>query len=83
MFESLGHGKSLDEERFESWLEEGRSSYLGYLYLLVIWNEGEEDFQPVFVTERERIYGYVRDIASHEQVVAAYDLYSESRIALD
>ncbi len=82
MFESLGTGKSLDEDVFESWLEKGRNNQLGYHYLIIIWHAGEEAFQPVFVSDREAVSQYSRDIAVHEQLVAAYDLYSESRITL-
>ncbi len=81
MFESLGTGKSLDEDVFEAWLEKGRTSHLGYLYLLIVWHAGEEEFHPVFVGDREAIQQYSHDIAGHEQLVAAYDLFSESRVS--
>ena len=51
MFESSGHGGSLDEELFESWLEKGRSGKVGYHYLIVIWNSWDNDFG----TRREQL----------------------------
>ncbi len=82
MFESNLHQKSLEESTFEIWLEEGRSSKLGYKFLLIIWDDLEADFQPVYSSNREEITKYGSHGSSHERetLVAAYDLYSESRI---
>jgi hypothetical protein len=83
MFESLHFAKSLEEEQFENWLEKGRSSKLGYQYLLIIWDTFEEDFKPVFIEDRESINEYKDIIATQEILVAAYDLYSESKISIE
>lgn len=82
MFEGLKFPKSLDEALFESWLEVGRQSPISYNYLLVIWDEWEEKYRPVLIENREEIDSYDRygDTASRELLVAAYDLYSESRV---
>ncbi len=79
MFEGLEFPKSLDEQVFNSWLEKGRESKIGYLYLLVIWDEFESQYEPVYIQERSEIDAY-RNSKSREKLIAAYDLYSESRI---
>lgn len=83
MFEHHSYPKGLDEERFESWLEKGRKSNLGYNYLLIVWNMYEEDFQPVYLDDRDKINDYKTNITSQETLIAAYDIYSESRIYLE
>lgn len=83
MFENHNYPKSLDEESFESWLEKGRKSNLGYNYLLVVWNMQEEDFKPVYLDQRDKIEDYNTNIDSQEVLIAAYDIYSESRIYLE
>lgn len=81
MFEGSDFPKSLDEELFDSWLESGRQSKLSYNYLLIIWNEIESEFQPVYVEDRDTLNDYAKaETSSRELLVAAYDLYSESRI---
>ena len=83
MFDGAVFPKSLDEATFESWLEKGRSSRLSYTYLLIIWDELESQYLPVFVEAREKIQEYERypGASSNESLIAAYDLYSESRVA--
>ncbi len=76
------YGKSLDEETFESWLEKGRSSRLGYHYLLVLWDTLEEEYQPAFVDDKKKLEDY-QSHESREILVAAYELYSESRVNLE
>ncbi len=76
-------GKALNEETFDSWLEKGRSSNIGYHYLLVIWNTFEEDYHSAFVETREELNQYNTHLGVQEIIVAIYDLYSESRISLD
>lgn len=83
MFESSGHGGSLDEELFEAWLEKGRSGKVGFHYLIVIWNSWDNDFRPAYVETREDIYDYQKNIDATEEMVAIYDLYSESRVVLN
>lgn len=81
MFEGPYFPKSLDEEIFDSWLESGRQRKLSYNYLLIIWNELELEYQPVYVENRDAINDYTKDKTSgRELLVAAYDLYSESRV---
>ena len=79
MFDGPDFKKSLDEEVFNSWLENGRTSKLGHKFLLVVWDEYESAYQPVYVENREEITEF-KSSSSREKLVAAYDLYSESRI---
>ena len=83
MFESPDFPKSLDESTFDSWLESGRGRKIPYAYLLVVWDELEEEYFPVYAEEREEIQEYERmgQSSGRQSLVAAYDLYSESRIA--
>lgn len=82
MFEGASFPKSLDEQVFENWLESGRQSRIPYNYLLIIWDDIEVEYQPVYVESREDIGGYDRytNTPGRQLLVAAYDLYSESRI---
>lgn len=81
MFEGSDFPKSLDEALFETWLENGRASKMGYSYLLIIWDDFESDYQPVYVEHRDELDAYVEKRSTNrESLVAAYDLYSESRI---
>ncbi|MEL6558771.1 MAG: hypothetical protein AAFQ94_11345 [Bacteroidota bacterium] len=84
MFDGSDFPKSLDEQQFEEWLEEGRESKIGYEYLLIIWDAFEEKYQPVYLENRDKISSYelYGNSVSQESLVAAYDLYSESRIML-
>lgn len=79
MFDGPEYKKSLSEEVFNQWLEDGRMSLLGHHYLLVIWDDYEAAYQPVYVTRRQDIEPY-RNSVSREKLIAAYDLYSESRV---
>lgn len=83
MFEGSDFPKSLEEDMFEAWLETGRNSKIGYKYLLIIWDNYDDDYQPLYVEERESIHKYERYESStgRESLVAAYDLYSESRVS--
>ena len=82
MFNSSDFPKALDEETFNTWLENGRLSMLSYNCLLIIWDELEAEYQPVYVEHRNSIQEYERyqNATSRESLIAAYDLYSESRI---
>ena len=82
MFDGPDFPKSLDEDVFERWLEEGRQSKLSYSHLLIVWDELESEYQPVYVEGREQLADYAEreTPARHESLVAAYDLYSETRI---
>lgn len=79
MFEGPDFPKSLSEEVFNQWLENGRLSLLGYHYLLIVWDEYDSAYHAVYVGRRNEIDPY-KDSRSRERLIAVYDLYSESRI---
>lgn len=82
MFESEKFSKSLDSDVFDQWLEQGRQSRLGYQYMLVVWQVLEEDYKPIYLENRND-YAKIIDVSNlYETIVAAYDLYSESKIEL-
>ncbi|UII24037.1 hypothetical protein [Fulvivirga ligni] len=83
MFDGSDYPKSLDEELFNTWLENGRESKISYTHLLVVWDDFEADYMAVYVEDRSEIEKYEKYESStgRESLVAAYDLYSESRIA--
>jgi hypothetical protein len=82
MFDGPNFPKSLDEEVFNGWLENGRLSKLGYNYLLIVWDAYESKYLPVYTEHPDEIGEYEPYKAStgRESLVAAYNLYSESRI---
>jgi hypothetical protein len=82
MFESPDYPNSLSETTFYSWLEKGRASKIPYAYLLIIWDDLEETYMPLFVENREELnqYNSKNPSYSHQRFIAAYDLFSESRI---
>lgn len=82
MFDGADFPKSLDEDLFDAWLENGRLAKLSYNYLLIIWDELESKYQPVYVESRDEINDYQqhKTAIGRESLIAAYDLYSESRI---
>ncbi len=82
MFESTDR-KALDESVFDSWLEKGRDSRLGYHYLLILWSEMEEEYKPVFAASRSEVETHDTNTNSYEILVAVYDLYSESRVSVE
>ena len=82
MFEGKDYPKSLDEDQFEVWLEEGREHPINYEYMLVVWDEFDAEYRPEYVESRQQLSGlahFGQEVAQ-ETVVAIYDLYSESRI---
>lgn len=79
MFEGRDFPKALDEEVFNQWLENGRLSKIGYQYLIILWDDFESAYQPVYVAHRDDIKAY-KTPRSRERFIAVYDLYSESRI---
>ncbi len=79
MFEGPDFPKALDEEVFNQWLENGRLSRIGYHYLIIVWDDYESAYQPVYIAHRDEINSY-RKPGSRERFIAAYDLYSESKI---
>ena len=82
MFNSPEYPKSLSETQFMTWLEKGRASKIPYEYLLVLWDDLEQEYLPVYVENRAAIKGYEKYGCSPAQqlLVAAYDLFSESRV---
>lgn len=85
MFESTEYPKPLEEDRFEQWLEEGRQSKMRYEYMLVVWDELNQEYQPDYVPSRAELdkHPLWGRHSGHTATIAAYDLYSESRITLD
>ncbi|UCS92566.1 hypothetical protein KZP23_18000 [Echinicola marina] len=85
MFDSSDYPQSLNEALFESWLEEGRSKKISYNYLLIIWNAFEEKYLPVYVEDRSEFnsFEFYPNNSREEGLIAVYDLYSGSRVALD
>lgn len=82
MFESAGFPKALDENTFMEWLEKGRNSRLPVKYLIIIWNDLEENFRPQYEESREDLEIYCQSLRSNsrESLIAVYDIYSESKI---
>jgi hypothetical protein len=82
MFDGSNFPKSLDDDLFNLWLENGRASNMSYHYLLIIWDRYDSKYQPVYADSRDRIAEYEKYgmSAGRESLVAAYDLYSESRV---
>lgn len=84
MFESSDYPKPLDEYIFDEWLEKGRSNKIRYGYLLIVWDEFNSEYLPVYLESRAEIQEYemYANSFSQETLVAVYDLYSEARISL-
>lgn len=82
MFNGPDFPQSLDEEVFSLWLENGRQSKIGYSYLLIVWDQYDAQYRPVYAAHRDEIgeYEIYKSSTTRESLVAAYDLYSESRI---
>jgi hypothetical protein len=82
MFDSNEYPTALHEDVFETWLENGRLSKMPYEFLLVVWDAYERTYIPVYAEHRDVMEGYERYGSStgRESLVAAYSLYSESRI---
>ena len=82
MFNSSDYPQALEESQFETWLETGRSSKISFAYLAILWDELEEKYIPTYLEKREDLDSFERYGASYskESMVAAYDLYSESRV---
>lgn len=79
MFEGPDFPKGLDEEVFNRWLADGRLNRIGHNYLLIVWDDYESAYQPIYLTHRDEIKAYQTSRIG-ERFVAVYDLYSESRI---
>ena len=83
MFDGPDYPKSLEEDTFNSWLENGRLDKLGHRYLLIIWDVYDAQYRPVYASDHNEIEKYqaYRSAVGRESLIAAYDLYSESKIA--
>ncbi|MAE86794.1 MAG: hypothetical protein CMB80_28925 [Flammeovirgaceae bacterium] len=83
MFDGSDFPKSLDEDVFDEWLEKGRQSKISYSILMIVWDAFENDYVPVYTENREELQKYEKyqTATGRESLVAAYDLYSESRIS--
>lgn len=86
MFEGPEYRKPLDEDRFDQWLENGRESKMNYEFMLVIWDDVEQDYLPEYAESRQEIsakgigfYGKTNGLTS---IVAIYNLFSEAKISL-
>lgn len=84
MFDGADFPKSLEEDVFDAWLEEGRTHKISYNFMLIIWNEFDGKYLPVYAEDRSAFHEYEQygDSSGHESLVAVYDLFSESRIAV-
>lgn len=81
MFDNLNFSASLDEQRFDDWLVQGRESKLGYSHMVILWDETQKEYRPVYLSERTEIAKYQDNPSMVGDVlVAAYDLYSESKV---
>ena len=82
-FDGSDFPKSLDEDVFDEWLEKGRQSKISYSILMIVWDAFENDYVPVYTENREELQKYEKyqTATGRESLVAAYDLYSESRIS--
>ncbi|MDI1324881.1 MAG: hypothetical protein PSV36_19210 [Algoriphagus sp.] len=74
--------QALDEALFDSWLETGRASKISFAYLLIVWDEIDGKYLPVFAENRSEVKGFEKygNSPVRQLLVAAYDLHSESRI---
>lgn len=82
MFDGPDFPLSLDENQFIDWIENGKSNKMGYRYLLIVWDQYDSAYRPVYAQERNEVeqYQLYKSATGRESLVAAYDLYSESRI---
>lgn len=82
MFDNKEFPVVLDDDLFAQWLENGRQSKISYSHLLVVWDEIESAYKPVYAESRYEIDNYEMYGSStgHESLIAAYDLYSESKV---
>ncbi|MCC5928227.1 MAG: hypothetical protein JJU28_03180 [Cyclobacteriaceae bacterium] len=82
MFDGPDFPQALDESLFEEWLEKGRESRIPYTYLMIIWDELDTRYLPLYTEKISDIQRHARYGQSPENqlLVAAYDLYSETRV---
>lgn len=84
MFDGSDYPNSLDEQLFDSWLETGREQKIPYNYLLVVWDDWDAKYFPVYVENRSEINSFepFGQATGREALIAVYDLFSGSRISL-
>ncbi len=81
MFDNLNFSAALDEQRFDDWLVQGRGSKIRFSYMVVLWDEIEKDYRPVYLSERSELNKYQENARTvSDVVVAIYDLYTESKV---
>ncbi|MCE7996886.1 MAG: hypothetical protein HEP71_33300 [Roseivirga sp.] len=84
MFDGPDYPKSLEEDLFETWLEKGRESKIGFEYMLIVWDDVAQNYRPVYAESRQHIrelkISAWGDSVEQESLIAVYDLFSESRI---
>ncbi|MEO9869565.1 hypothetical protein [Ekhidna sp.] len=80
MFENLNFPVTLDENQFDEWLIYGRESKIRYNYLVILWDEMEKDYRPVYLTERKEFEKYTDKRNVNDVLVAGYDLFTESKV---
>lgn len=82
MFEGPNYPSALDESVFEEWLKKGRLSKTPFAYLLIIWDELDRAYMPEYIERRGELQNFARygQAPDHRLLVAAYDLYSETRV---
>lgn len=86
MFEGPEYRKSLDEDTFDQWLENGRESRMNYEFMLVIWDDMEQSYHPEYAENRQMIsskgHGHYGKTNALTSIVAVYNLFSEAKISL-
>ena len=55
MFDNSDFPKPLDEDLFDQWMEEGRNSKIANYYLLIIWDEMDEDYTCEYISHRQAL----------------------------
>lgn len=82
MFDGSDYPAALDGEQFAEWLEAGRMSKISYSHLFIIWDAMDALYKPVYAEQRNEIeeYALYPEAKGYESLVAAYDLFSESRV---
>ena len=84
MFDGRDYPKPLDESLFEIWLEKGRESKISYNFLLLIWDDLDAQYLPVYAEHRDTFSEYEKygESKGREALVAVYGLFSEARIGV-
>lgn len=82
MFENHTKSGSLNEDLLQIWFEKGRNSRIVYKFLLIIWNESDLEFKPLYLENRKELEDYHKGYNANdsETLIAVYDVFSESRV---